>query len=47
MGVEVVDGGGLPHVPRLALGNRSVLVGPYGSAAEHERHVLDTAGTGN
>jgi hypothetical protein len=47
MDIELVPGAALPHAPRLALGNRSVLVGPYTSAHEHERHVLDTAGAGN
>jgi hypothetical protein len=45
--IELVTGAALPHVPRLALGNRSVFVGPYTSAQEHERHVLDTIGAGN
>ncbi|ACU34539.1 hypothetical protein KCV87_17675 [Actinosynnema pretiosum subsp. pretiosum] len=46
MDFEVARGEPLPHVPRLVLDTRAVLVGPYGSAVEHERHVLDTAGAG-
>lgn len=47
MDIELVPGTALPHTPRLPLGNRSLLAGPYTSAYEHERHVLATVGAGN
>lgn len=45
--VNVTVGAHLGWVPRIPLAGLSVMVGPYSSAQEHERHVLDTTGSGN
>ncbi|MFI6963962.1 hypothetical protein [Streptomyces sp. NPDC050255] len=46
MPVRVVAGGPLPSSARLSLGDLLVISGPYRSADEHERHVLETSGAG-
>jgi hypothetical protein len=45
--VNVVDGDELPYSARLVLAGLSIIVGPYNSGLEHERHFLDTIGSGS
>lgn len=45
--LDVRPGGPLPWTPRLDVSGLSVMVGPYRDGAEHEKHVLDTIGSGN
>lgn len=46
MPVRVVAGGPLRCPARLSLGDLLVISGPYQSADEHERHLLETSGAG-
>ncbi len=43
---DVVLGDALPWRPRVAISGLSLMVGPYASGEEHEKHVLETKGSG-
>src|SRR5262245_40647971 len=43
----LVGGSPLPDRPRFVPRGLSVVVGPYRDGAEHERHYLDTIGSGS
>lgn len=45
--VEVVPDASLQWTPRLGVCGLSLMVGPYVGGDEHERHVLETLGSGN
>jgi hypothetical protein len=44
---EMVPGVTIGVSPRLSLDELAMVVGPYDSAGEHERHMLRTQGSGN
>jgi hypothetical protein len=45
--VRIIPGARLAWPPRLVVSGLSVIVGPYGSAEQHEVHLLDTTGAGD
>ena len=44
---DFVDGASLSGHPRFSLGGRSLLLGPYDSAASHDAHFAETFGSGD
>lgn len=45
--VEIVFNANLQWTPRLAISGLSLMVGSYANGEEHEKHVLETQGSGN
>jgi hypothetical protein len=44
---EIVPGSGLDLTPRLVMGNLSLSLGSYSDPEAHEKHYLQTVGSGN